>query len=605
MNKTVTVALIVALLLAGAAVALYVRSTTLGEGAIGRIGNTVSELRRIENQRATELVQVSTNSQSDFDGLAAYSPRVFQLKRELVGMIGESDQLVDDDKRSLRAFAHMIDGRDERIERFKSGYAIVRNSQRFLPTAANGAADTARAQDQGELANAITSQLAGLTDYLRSPSEVEKQKLLLELGVLREQSATLAASLSRPISNFVAHATVLLQQKGPMDELFRAATGPEIEVEADRLVARVAQLRDQAETAKRWHELAALALILVAFGLLAVAFAARVKRASARSGADERDADEAASRSSQEPVAPSVSNLATERLELNTAMETEAQKITARVLLEDIEQAGSRLHSHIRLLGEVDLEVNEGLDDALSAVAALRDTGRDDAPDDAASPAAGVDPTFEERLADVTSHLAQVRASNTAAKLVEAMNRESERILEAVEALSTGDALGSARQEDWLSVNDCVTRALKLSGLDEIAKLRLELSEVPPILGVEAELTSAFAHLFSNCADALGENPQIRVKSEQQDDAIAVTIVDNGIGMDSATRKSATTMYFSTKQDGRGLGLNIVSHLVKQHGGHMMLNSVTNKGTAVRVLLPTGELQSQSDERSRSGLDRR
>ena len=67
-----------------------------------------------------------------------------------------------------------------------------------------------------------------------------------------------------------------------------------------------------------------------------------------------------------------------------------------------------------------------------------------------------------------------------------------------------------------------------------------------------------------------------------------IEISDNGVGMSEAVRKKARDPFFTTKKDvkGAGMGLSMVSDFLKQSGGYIRIDSVYNKGTTVRILLP-------------------
>lgn len=76
-------------------------------------------------------------------------------------------------------------------------------------------------------------------------------------------------------------------------------------------------------------------------------------------------------------------------------------------------------------------------------------------------------------------------------------------------------------------------------------------------------------------------------EGEQQ--FVCLEVSDTGRGMDRATQECIFDPFFSTKTQGRGLGLSATLGIIRAHGGGLHLKSELDEGTTFRVFFPAGE----------------
>jgi len=88
------------------------------------------------------------------------------------------------------------------------------------------------------------------------------------------------------------------------------------------------------------------------------------------------------------------------------------------------------------------------------------------------------------------------------------------------------------------------------------------------------------------------EDTTITFKSEQRNQYIALSLIDQGRGIAKESIPNLTNRFYRLNEDrnrrtgGSGLGLSIVDALIKAHGGHMRIESEVTKGTTITLFIP-------------------
>ncbi len=103
----------------------------------------------------------------------------------------------------------------------------------------------------------------------------------------------------------------------------------------------------------------------------------------------------------------------------------------------------------------------------------------------------------------------------------------------------------------------------------------------------DAELMERVIYnLLRNAAQASPPGGAVTVKTRPADGYAEISVIDRGSGIDPRHRESIFNPFFTTKSDGVGLGLAIVSKIVDQHGGKLAVASEPGKGSVFHVYLP-------------------
>jgi len=129
--------------------------------------------------------------------------------------------------------------------------------------------------------------------------------------------------------------------------------------------------------------------------------------------------------------------------------------------------------------------------------------------------------------------------------------------------------------------------------------------DIPEVYVDDTQLEQVIVNLFLNAADAMAGGGKLSVKTyrknlnilDQKDQRIDmnnnqlnyvfVEITDTGEGIPEHNIDKIFNPFYTTKQNGLGLGLSICSRLISENGGNIDIYSKTGQGTTVTIALPS------------------
>jgi signal transduction histidine kinase len=141
-----------------------------------------------------------------------------------------------------------------------------------------------------------------------------------------------------------------------------------------------------------------------------------------------------------------------------------------------------------------------------------------------------------------------------------------------------------------LDVVECLaTVARNLEAQARHAGVEMDHDIAGPIwlIGDAQRLSQAFRNLIVNAIQAMPRGGKLRISAERHENMISLRFADTGPGFSESALARGTELFFTEKEGGMGVGLNIVASIVVAHDGQLKLQNDPKGGAVMLVLLPS------------------
>ncbi len=160
---------------------------------------------------------------------------------------------------------------------------------------------------------------------------------------------------------------------------------------------------------------------------------------------------------------------------------------------------------------------------------------------------------------------------------------------------TVGQLLGFARRNDADSVfsrvdpgdilRDVINLNLKMFEQKNL-RLHEDLPRLPMICGNRDQLEQVFMNLLLNAWSAMSQGDFLTLEARKWKDSVEIRVRDSGHGIPPKHIREIFEPYFTTRDDGRGLGLFICYNIIQTHRGTIEVQSTVGQGSTFIVRLP-------------------
>lgn len=120
--------------------------------------------------------------------------------------------------------------------------------------------------------------------------------------------------------------------------------------------------------------------------------------------------------------------------------------------------------------------------------------------------------------------------------------------------------------------------------------------DLPGLRGDPGQIEQVFLNLCLNAAHSMPTGGTLTVTARAEaGGAVLVEVCDTGKGISSADLEHVFRPFFTTKENGSGLGLPLSRQIVMAHDGEIWIESVPGRGTSLFVRLPAAESPNKAE----------
>jgi len=206
------------------------------------------------------------------------------------------------------------------------------------------------------------------------------------------------------------------------------------------------------------------------------------------------------------------------------------------------------------------------------------------------------------RMFAETLAMGRSRDERTREEYLETIVNESERLARLVDnvldfsKIEQGKKIYRLRPTRLEDVAGSAARAMQFPLAQQGFQLHLSVQEEMPELEADPDaIEQAILNLLTNAMKYSGEAREIDLRLGARNGDAIIQVVDHGLGMTPDERKRVFEKFYRAPSHeseliaGTGLGLTLVEHIAKAHGGRVEVESAPGAGSTFCIVLPVGQ----------------
>jgi len=203
------------------------------------------------------------------------------------------------------------------------------------------------------------------------------------------------------------------------------------------------------------------------------------------------------------------------------------------------------------------------------------------------------------RMFAETLSLGRSRDERTKSEYLETIVNESERLARLVDnvldfsKIEQGKKIYRLRPTRLEDVAGSAIRAMQFPLAQEGFRLHFAVQEEMPELQAEPDaIQQAILNLLTNAMKYSGEAREIDLRLAARGGDAVIEVEDHGLGMEPEEQQHVFEKFYRAPSHesrliaGTGLGLTLVAHIAKAHGGRVEVESALGAGSTFSILLP-------------------